>query len=434
MMTELSKRGFMRNRSVHGGPLPVRDNRLTLGGRSADELAREFGTPLYVYDEALIRARCGDLRDSFRGARPDFHYAVKANFNPALLRIVKEEGFGIDAVSPHEVRLALELGFRPEQILFTGNNVSEEDLAFCVQRAVPVNLGSLDELDRYGRLNPGGTVSLRINPDVGAGHHQHVITGGPHSKFGMYVTDRENLGAVLARHRLRLCGLHAHIGSGILRTDDMLTAMESVLKEADHYEGLEFIDFGGGFGIPYRPEEKRLALAELGSAMSERFLEFGRRYGRPLRMKLEPGRYVMAEAGTLLARVTAVKATPRHTFVGTDSGFNHLVRPAMYGAYHRIVNASRVEGEARPVVVAGNICESGDVFTQGEHGLEDRPLTLPQVGDVLAILDAGAYGMCQSSQYNLRPRPPEVLVNGKEARLIRRRESYEDLMRNFEGL
>jgi len=415
-------------------PLTVRDNRLYLGECSAESLAQEFGTPLYVYDESSLRARCRELHEAFRAAQPDFHYAVKANFNPSLLRILKEEGFGIDAVSPHEARLALELGFRHDQILFTGNNTSEEDLAYCLQRGIPVNLGSLDEVERFGRLAPGGAISVRINPDVGAGHHAHVITGGPHSKFGIYVTERERLGEALARHRLRLYGIHAHIGSGILHSDDMLAAMEIVLREAGRFEGLEFIDFGGGFGVPYRPEEKRLALGELGSAMAERFIAFRRAYGSPVRMKLEPGRYVVAEAGTLLARVTTVKTTPRHTFVGTDSGFNHLVRPVMYGAYHGIVNASRMQGDTRPVVVAGNICESGDVFTQGEDGLEDRELTLPRIGDVLAILDAGAYGMCLSSQYNLRPRPPEVLVRADQARLIRRRESYEDLLRNCEGL
>jgi diaminopimelate decarboxylase len=332
------------------------------------------------------------------------------------------------------VRLALELGFRPAQILFTGNNAGEEDLAYCIAQGVPVNLGSLDELERYGALQPGGIVSVRINPDIGAGHHHHVITGGPHSKFGIYVSDRDKLADALRRRQLRLSGIHAHIGSGILRTDDMLEAMEVVLKEAERYPGLEFIDFGGGFGIPYRADEKRLALGELGSAMCERFAAFIRAYGKPLRMKLEPGRYVVAESGTLLARVTSVKQTPKHTFVGTDSGFNHLVRPIMYGSYHGIVNASRVEGETQPVVVAGNICEAGDVFTQGEDGLEDRQLTVPRLGEVLAILNTGAYGMSLSSQYNLRPRPPEVLVNGDTVRLIRRRESYEDLMRNFDGL
>jgi len=415
-------------------PLTVRDNRMCIGAHSAAELAQRFGTPLYVYDEAVVRARCGELRQAFRDARPEFHYAMKANFNPALLRIVKDEGFGIDAVSPNEVRLALELGFQPGQILFTGNNVSEDDLAYCIARDVPVNLGSLDEIERFGRLKPGGTVSARINPDVGAGHHHHVVTGGPDSKFGIYGADRERLDAVLARHSLRLCGIHAHIGSGILRADEMLSAMDIVLRAAHEYGGLDFIDFGGGFGVPYRPGEKRLALAELGSAAAERFAEFGRAYGRALRMKLEPGRYVVAESGTLLARVTSVKSTASHTFVGTDTGFNHLVRPILYGAYHGIVNASRMDGAPRPVVVAGNICEAGDVFTQGEDGLEDRPVADPRVGDLLALQDAGAYGASLSSQYNLRPRPPEVLVSGDEVRLIRRRETYEDLMRDFAGL
>ena len=387
--------------------MDVRDNRLLLGGCEAEALAGDFGTPLYVYEEEVIRGQCRLFRESFAAAAPDIHYAMKANFNPAILAIVRHEGLFIDAVSPFEVRLALEVGFPPEQILFTGNNTSEEELRFCLERGVPLNVGSLTELERFGRLSPGGRVGLRINPDVGAGHHNHVITGGPHSKFGIYHTEVETIGELLRRHDLRLVGIHSHIGTGILEPAQMLAAMEIILATVAKFEGLEFVDFG------------------------ERFRAFRENYGRPLKMKLEPGRFIVGPAGTLLARVTAIHATPAHTFVGTDTGFNHLLRPALYAAYHEIVNASAVEGQTQTVAVAGNICESGDVLTHGPEGLEDRALTRPEVGHLLAIRDAGAYGMAQASNYNLRPRPAEVMVTGGKPRLVRQRETFEEMVGQF---
>jgi diaminopimelate decarboxylase len=411
--------------------MDVRDNQLSLGGCSAVALADAFGTPLYVYEEDVIRRQCRAMREAFAAAQPDLHYAVKANFNPAILRILRDEGLGIDAVSSFEVRLCLELGFKPEQILFTGNNTSEGDFEYCLAQGVPINVGSLVELERYGRLNPGGRVSLRINPDVGAGHHPHVITGGPHSKFGIYHSEQPAIRVLLEQHGLQLVGIQSHIGTGILRTDEMLQAMEIILNTARGFQALEFVDFGGGFGIPYRPDQKPLPLKELGSAMCERFASFCSEYGRPLKMKLEPGRYLVAQSAALLVRVTNIQSTPAHTFVGTDSGFNHLVRPAMYGAYHEVVNASRVTGGPSEAVVAGNLCDAGDIFTQNKDGWEHRAFTRPAVGDVLAVLDAGAYGMVLASNYNLRPRPAEVLVHAGNSRLIRRRESYDDLVQCF---
>ena len=411
--------------------MDVRENQLYLGDCAAAALAEAFGTPLYVYEEDVVRRQCRAMREAFAAAEPELHYAVKANFNPAVLRILRDEGLSIDAVSPFEVRLCLELGFKPAQILFTGNNTTEEELAYCLAEHVPINVGSLVELERFGRLSPGGRISLRINPDVGAGHHPHVITGGPDSKFGIYHTEHAAIAALLQRHNLTLVGIQSHIGTGILRTDEMLEAMEIILRTARGFDSLEFVDFGGGFGIPYRPEQQPLPLKELGSAMCERFAAYCAEVGRPLKMKLEPGRYLVAQAASLLVRVPTVSSTPAHTFVGTDSGFNHLVRPAMYGAYHEVVNASRVKGEAIEAVVAGNVCEAGDVFTQNAQGLEHRRFTRPELGDLLALLDTGAYGMVQASNYNLRPRPAEVLVRGPNARLIRRRESYDDLVACF---
>ncbi len=414
--------------------MDVRENRLFLGGCEAEALAREFGTPLYVYEEAVIRRQCRLFKESFAGAPLDIHYALKANCNPGILEVMREEGLSIDAVSPFEVRLCLALGFAAERIIFTGNNTSEEELRYCLEQGVACNVGSLAELEVYGRLNPGGEVALRINPDVGAGHHSHVITGGPHSKFGIYHTETKAIRALLEKHGLRLTGIHSHIGTGILQTAEMLEAMEIILATAERFPGLEFIDFGGGFGIPYRQDRQGLPLPELGRAMTERFEKFRAGQGRTLRMKLEPGRYLVAESGTLLARVTNVQATPAHTFVGTDTGFNHLLRPVLYGAYHEVVNASAVEGERQAVVVAGNICESGDVFTQGAEGIEDRPLSKPEVGHLLALRDAGAYGFALSSNYNMRARPAEIMVSDGRPRLTRRRETYEDLVAAFEGL
>jgi diaminopimelate decarboxylase len=414
--------------------MDIKNNRLQMGGCDAEALAGEFGTPLYVYEGEVIRQKCKLFQESFAGVPLDIHYALKANCNPGVLAIIRDEGLCIDAVSPFEVQFCLELGFAPDRIIFTPNNTSEEELRLCLEQGVPVNVGSLAELDIYGRLNSGGQVALRINPDVGAGHHHHVITGGPHSKFGIYHTEATEIQQLLNRHKLRLTGIHSHIGTGILKTEHMLQAMEIILATARQFEHLEFIDFGGGFGIPYRPGEKGLPLPELGKAMGERFARFCEQYGRELRMKLEPGRWLVAQAGTLLVRVTNIQSTPAHIFVGTDSGFNHLLRPTIYGAYHHIVNASQVEGEQQAVVVAGNICESGDVFTPGEGGPEDRPISRPEIGHLLALRDTGAYGMVLASNYNMRARPAEVVVQKGEATLTRRRETYEDVVAMYEGL
>ena len=411
--------------------MDTRDNELYLGGCRAEALAQEFGTPLYVYESAPIRRQCRLLRESFAEAAPDIHYAMKANPNPAILKILREEGLSIDAVAPFEVRLCLEQGFRPEQILFTGNNTSDDELRYCLGKGVRINVGSLSELARYGRLNPGGPVAVRINPDIGDGHHPHVITGGPDSKFGIYHTDLAGLQSLLAEHRLKLIGVHSHIGTGILQTQQMLSAMEITLGTARRLPGLAFVDFGGGFGIPYRPGEQALPLAELGREMCRRFAHFCAEYGKPLKMQLEPGRFLVAQSGTLLTRVTTLHATPAHRFVGTDTGFNHLARPILYGAYHQIVNASAVAGPPLRAVVAGNICESGDVFTQGPAGIEDRDLVEVREGQLLALRDVGAYGFNLASQYNLRPRPAEVMADGGAARLVRHRETYEDVIRGY---
>jgi diaminopimelate decarboxylase len=409
--------------------MDIRNNKLFLGGVSAETLAAEYQTPLYVYDQAVLTGRLAELRACLPLEQVRLLYACKANTSVAVMRVLREGGAGIDAVSPGEVFLALRAGFTPEAILFTGNNASEEDFLFCLEKGVMVNLGSLAEMELYGRIAPDTEVCVRINPDVGAGHHDHCITGGPESKFGIYFDRVDEIKAAAARHRLRVTGIHAHIGSGILDTPTFLDAMQVIVTAARGFPDLEFVDFGGGIGVPYRPGQARLDLADFGRQAATLFAAFCAAYGRKLTLVLEPGRYLVCEAGTLLIRALNRKTTPAHTFVGTDSGFNHLIRPMAYGSYHQIVNASRVEGETEAVAVAGNLCESGDVFTRDEQGIKDREITRIADGDILAIMNAGAYGFSMASNYNARLLPAEVMVANGTHRLVRRRQEFTDLLR-----
>ncbi|PIN86367.1 diaminopimelate decarboxylase [Candidatus Woesearchaeota archaeon CG10_big_fil_rev_8_21_14_0_10_44_13] len=409
--------------------METRKNKLFLGGMSAEELVREFGSPLYVYEEDMIRQRFDDLDKNITYPDKKIYYACKANTNPAIMRIVLEKGGCIDAVSPYEAEMALRVGFSPDRILFTGDNATDEDLQFCIKRKIMVNLGSLSQIERYGRLCRNSNISIRINPDVGAGHHGHCITGGPDSKFGIYFDRVDEIRKTAAKYGLGIAGIHSHIGSGILDTAIFKKAMNMVLDAAKGFSNLEFVDFGGGIGVPYRPDERPMDIRRFGREISALFEDFCRQYGKQLMMIIEPGRYIVAEAGFLLVTTNNRKHTPKHTFIGTDSGFNHLIRPTMYGSYHDIINASNVEGEKEKVVIAGNICESGDVFTRNEDGPEDRQIARITEGDVLAICNAGAYGFSMSSNYNTRPRPAEVIVSNGKARIIRRRETFEDITR-----
>ncbi len=412
--------------------MEIIENQLCFEGVSAEELCKKYGTPLYVYEENVIRRQVRTLLDNFAYQPFRVHYAVKANANPSLLKIICEEGCGADAVSAWEVRLCLECGFAAESIVFTGDNSTEEEMKYCLEKGVVINAGSLSQLTRLGKLRPGARVAVRINPDVGAGHHNHCITGGPKTKFGIYHDQLNQILKIVQAHQMKLIGIHSHIGTGILDADKFMEAMDITLGVAARLEGLEFVDFGGGIGIPYRENQQALDLHDFGRRVADHFNAFCEKYGRKLELKIEPGRFLVCQAGTLLARVVTLKDTPAHHFVGCDTGFHHLIRPMAYQSYHRIINASRVVGNEVPTVLCGNICESGDMFTQNEDGPEDRMVSELQEGDCVALCDAGAYGMSMSMQYNMRPRPPEILIkSADQVRLIRRRESYEDLLSLF---
>lgn len=411
----------------------VVNGRFLTGGIPAEDLVREFGSPLYVYDESVIRSRYQKLNQALSYPKKRIHYAMKANNNMAVLKVLLGENCYIDAVSPEEARIAMKAGYPADRILLTAVNQTPEDMRFAVQNGIPLNIGSVAALETYGSLFPGTAVSIRVNPDFGAGHHSHVITGGRESKFGIFhgARDASDVGRAMEiakKSGLKIVGVHAHIGSGILDERQYIDLMKIILKLASEIPGLEFVDFGGGIGVPYRPEEKEFDLAGFGAHADRLMSDFSRSYGSEPVLALEPGRYLVAESGTLLVTVTDVKKTPKFHFVGVDSGFNHLIRPMAYGSYHPIVNASRPEGTARPVVVAGYLCESGDLFTRGEHGPEERLIADPRVGDVLAVMNAGAYGFAMASNYNARPRPAEVMISDGRAKLVRRRESLDDML------
>jgi diaminopimelate decarboxylase len=402
------------------------------GANSPDALIAKYGSPLYVYNERIFRERCREMRELLPETPVRVNYSTKANANLELLRIIRSEGLRADAMSPGEIHVLLKAGFKPEQILYIGNNVADEELRYASAAGARVSVDSLAQLDRFGRLNPGGRVAIRFNPGVGAGHHEKVVTAGDKTKFGINRDQLDEARAILRRHGLRLAGLNQHIGSLFLDGGAYLQAARALLAVAGQFPELEFVDFGGGFGIPYRKRsgEARLDLEEFRRELQEIIREWAPRLPRRLEFLIEPGRYIVAEAGILLGTVHALKQNAGVTYVGTDLGLNVLLRPALYDAYHEIEvyrNGQPVtDGPVKRVTVVGNICETGDILAK------ERNLPEVREGDLLAVRDAGAYGYVMSSNYNNRLRPAEVLIDTSGAdRLIRRRETLDDLTACF---
>lgn len=410
------------------------------GRHTPRELAETYGTPLYVYNENVLRQRCRDLTSL--SDQPGFgvNYSIKANANPVLLRMIREEGLVVDAMSPGELFMNDLAGFTPAEILYISNNNSDTELQNALVHGLLVSVDSLSQLDTLGRLNRGGKVMVRFNPGIGAGHHAKVVTAGKETKFGVTPDKMDEVFALLAKHELILAGINQHIGSLFMEPDGYLNAAQVLLDLAETLpdgalDRLEIIDFGGGFGIPYHKYEgeARLDMADLGRRLHVMISGWAASTGYKGRFLVEPGRYVAAECGVLLGRVHAVKNNGDKRYVGTDLGFNVLVRPAMYDSFHdvEIYRGEKSTADAEPMrqTIVGNICESGDILAK------DRLLPVMREGDVLGILDAGAYGFTMASNYNQRRRPAEVLIQSDgTARLIRRRETLEDLARSLDGL
>ncbi|XVH30958.1 diaminopimelate decarboxylase [Haloferacaceae archaeon DSL9] len=402
---------------------------------NADELvdlAGEYGSPLYVIDLDRVRGNCARLRAAFPGV--DVRYAAKAHTGRAVLETIREAGLAAECASAGEVARARAAGFGGDQLHYTAVNPPAVDLDYVVDvwgedPGLTITVGALDTLDRLDARGFDGRVCLRINPGVGAGHHEKVQTGAS-AKFGI-PRERAVEACAEAADRFDLVGIHAHAGSGI-SGDDLSNHRELVRRMGDLARAaleagydLEYVDVGGGFGVPYRNDEPPLDLDAVATATRDALGTLDRSDGRPVQLAIEPGRYVVADAGVLLARVNTVKEARDATVAGVDAGMTTLLRPALYGAYHEIANLTGA-GPAIPVTVAGPICESSDVFC------EHRALATPSHGDVLAIGNAGAYGYEMASTYNSRPRPAEVALEGGEPALVRRRETIADLTKHEE--
>lgn len=400
-------------------------------GQDPVALAREFGTPLYVYNERILRQRCRDLKNLVTYPKFVVDYSAKANCNLAFLQIVKSEGLEVDAMSPGEIYVERRAGFAPEEIFYICNNVSADEMQYAIDAGVHISVDSLSQLEQFGQIAPGHEVAVRFNPGVGAGHHEKVVTAGKKTKFGIEPKYIPEVKALLEKYDLKLIGINQHIGSLFMTGEAFVASIAALLDIARQFTGLKFIDMGGGFGIPYKKEEGEapLDLKELGGAIDKVLYRFAQEYGEQVIFRIEPGRYISAECSVILSEVHSVKQNHDKKFVGCDCGFNVLQRPIMYDSYHgiEIYRASDETSEkTETVTVVGNICESGDILAK------DRVLPEIKKGDILGILDAGAYGFTMASNYNNRLRPAEILIreNGETA-LIREREELEDLMRHM---
>ncbi len=396
----------------------------------ARSLAERFGTPLYVYHEGTLRRCLRELAGllAHRPFRPSI--SVKANGNPWLLAIARKEGLHGDAMSPGEILLLETARFSAEDIVFVPNNVGAEEFHFAAARGILTSLDSLDQLRLFAEHVPGAKVSLRIDPGIGDGHHQKVVTAGAGGKFGILPDEIPQALAIAAKADVKVVGLNQHIGSGFLDPTRFLAAADLLLGAARGVPDVEFVDFGGGFGIPYRGEG-RLDLERLGQGLDERLARWEDEMGKRLEARLEPGRYWCAEGGALLGTVHAVKRRERGVLAGCDLGFNVLQRPCLYDAWHGIDLLAGTSGKrtTESVTWVGNVCESGDVLGKARLG------SCPARGDLVRVRDAGAYGWSMSSSYNARPRAAEVLLcSDSSIALIRSRESLEDLLRQVPSL
>lgn len=389
------------------------------------DIVEEHGSPVVIVDAAIIRERCRAIRDAFPAAK--LFYAPKANFNPWIVSLIVAEGFGIDAVSPMEIELALNVGVPPGDIVYVENNMSPADLDFAIEADVGIVVGSLGALARYAAARPDTSVGIRVNGEIGASEHHYTYTSGPRSKFGIHPSQFDESRAIASAAGMRITRLQQHIGSNWLDAAPFLAAARSLCDLAAGFPDLEALDFGGGFGVPYHAEQHPLDVAAVGRAITDLLGNYRRADGSPFDFAFEPGRYPVAESSAIITRVNDRKVSGSgRVFVGTDTGFNHLIRPALYGSQHRILNLTSPDADAETVDVCGNLCEETDYLAR------DRSLPHADEGDYLAVMDVGAYGLAMASEYNLRPIPPEVLVDGKERRLIRKRSSFADLMSPFD--
>jgi len=387
-------------------------------------IAKEFGAPVYVYDANKIESQYKRLSSAFSNVpKLKLNYAVKALSNVSILRLMNGLGAGLDTVSIQEVELGLAAGFNPSDIIFTPNGVSLEELEEAARLGVQINIDNLSLLEQFGSKHPNTPVFIRINPHVMAGGNANISVGHIDSKFGISIHQIPHILRIVKLTGMNINGIHMHTGSDILDIDVFLYASEILFDTAKNFKNLDFIDFGSGFKVPYKEGDIETNIEELGKKLSARFNEFCEEYGKDLTLGFEPGKFLVSEAGKFLVKVNVVKQTTSTVFAQVDSGFNHLIRPMLYGAKHHINNISNPNGKDRFYSVVGYICET-DTFATNVRIAEITE------GDILALDNAGAYCFSMASNYNSRFKPAEVLWYNNEAHLIRERESMKDILRN----
>ena len=395
---------------------------MTMDREQLLNVAEKFGTPVYVYDSEIMRAQYERMINAFSTVKKvKLNYACKANTNLNILKFFKSLNSGLDTVSIQEAMIGMRAGFEPNEIIYTPNGVSFEEIKMAVELGLKINIDNISVLEHFGHEFPDYPVCIRINPHILAGGNSKISLGHIDSKFGISVHQMPLVKRMVENTGLKINGIHMHTGSDILDIDVFLQGAEILFEVAKDFKDLDYLDFGSGFKVPYYPNGDETDIEYLGEKLGNRFNVFQKKYGKELTLMFEPGKYLVSQSGYFLASVNVVKQTTSTVFAGIDSGFNHLIRPMFYGAHHEILNLSNPEGRNRYYTVVGYICET-DTFGN------NRKINEIREGDVLCFLNAGAYCFSMASNYNSRFRPAEVLLVNGEAQLIRKRETIEDLL------
>jgi diaminopimelate decarboxylase len=399
-------------------------NPTELQGVSLKTIANQFGTPVYVYDGEKITFQVKALQHAFSGVPLKIKYATKALSNISILKLIRKAGAGVDAVSIEEVKICLLAGFSGSEIMYTPNCVNFSEIAEAVGLGVMINLDNLPVLEEFGQTYGNSVpVCIRLNPSIMAGGNAKISVGHDKSKFGIPIEQLPSILEIVDKNNMKVAGLHIHTGSDIYDAAVFLKGAKVVFDAALHFPDLKFLDFGGGFKVAYKANDPQTDMDQVGAQVTKAFQEFCATYGRQLELWLEPGKFLVSESGYLIVSANVVKETPNITFLGVDSGLNHLIRPMLYDAYHEVYNLSQKDGKKKQYDVVGYICETDTLASE-------RALTEVKKGDLLVIKNAGAYGFSMASNYNSRLRPAEVLVWKGEAKLIRKREEFDDLVKN----
>jgi diaminopimelate decarboxylase len=395
-----------------------------LSNRLLRSIAEEHGTPTYVYNGKLIVQQYTRAFDFIQWPKLKIFYAMKANYNTDILKLLSMCGAYVDTVSPGDVRLALKNGYTSDRLLYTAVNITDAEMREVKELGVLMNIGELSRLEKYAKAYPGTEICLRFNPEVKAGEFIQIQTAGELSKFGILMEDIERVRKIVAKYNLKVVGLHSHTGSGIAETEKFYESMKKIasLATRENFPDLRFLDFGGGFKVPYKPGEHRIDYVEFGANITKLMSSFSQRYGKPLELYFEPGKYMVAESGYLLVEANTIRNNRGRIIVGVNSGFPQLIRPVMYGAYHHIINLTNPNGKIIKCDVTGNVCEGGDVFAA------NRPIPKISEGHKLALLNGGAYTFAMGGNYNLRSMPAEVMVLEGETFLSTRRLSSAELV------